>query len=203
MKRQQVRRAMADQTNHGSLGSSDGNRLRASPRVAVIGTSGSGKTVFARELARILNRHHIELDMLHWGPSWTPRPDFASLVEDAVAGDTWVLDGNYSSVRHLVWPRATAIVWLNYPFHIVFSRALSRTVRRLLTREVLFAGNTESFSTSFMSLDGIPGWVLRTYWRRRREYAALFAQDRFRHLELFEVTAPAQAVDLLARVDAA
>ena len=170
----------------------------ASPRIAVVGTSGSGKTTFAHQLAGILNRQHIELDMLYWGPSWTPRPEFASLVETAISRDSWVLDGNYGSVRDLVWPRASALVWLNYPFHIVFSRALTRTVRRLLTREVLFAGNKESFRASFLSLNGIPAWVLRTYWRRRREYPVLLSQEKFRHLELFEVGTPAQARDMLA-----
>lgn len=172
-------------------------RLRATPRIVVIGTSGSGKTTFARRLAAILRRPHTELDTLCWGPNWTPRPDFPSLVDAAIKPECWVLDGNYGSVRERVWPRASAIVWLNYPFHIVFSRALSRTARRLLSREVLFAGNTESFRTSFLSLDGIPAWVLRTYWRRRREYPALFAEDRFRHLEVFEFTTASHARALI------
>lgn len=177
-----------------------GERLRASPRIAVIGTSGSGKTTFARELARILERQHVELDVLYWGPDWTPRPEFASLVQAAVRAEQWVIDGNYGSVRHLVWPRASAIVWLNYPLRTVLSRAVRRTVRRVLTREVLFAGNTESAMVSFFSRDGIPAWVLRTYWRRRREYPALLSEERYRHLDLFEIRTPAQAGALLEAV---
>jgi energy-coupling factor transporter ATP-binding protein EcfA2 len=180
-----------------------GKRLWASPRITVVGTSGSGKTTFARQLAGILNRQHIELDTLYWGPSWTPRPEFASRVESAISGDSWVLDGNYGSVRNLVWSRSSAIVWLNYPFRIVISRALVRTVRRLLTREVLFAGNVESFRISFLSLNGIPAWVLRTYWRRRREYPLLLSQEEFGHLELLEIRTPAKAVDILRAVAAA
>jgi adenylate kinase family enzyme len=173
--------------------------LHEHPRIVVVGTSGSGKTTFARSLATALRRSHIELDTLHWGPSWTPKPDFRDLVRSAVSGDSWVLDGNYGSVRELVWPRATAVVWLNYPFHIVFARAVFRTVRRLVTREQLFAGNRETFRGSFLDRNGIPWWVIRTYRRRRREYPALLSQARFCHLELFEVTSPAAANALLRK----
>jgi hypothetical protein len=128
-----------------------------------VGTSGSGKTTFARQLAGLLNRTHIELDALHWGPNWTARADFRELVSAAIGEDTWVVDGNYRAVRNDVWGRATAIVWLNYPFHVVFHRALARTVWRLVFREVLYAGNRETFRGAFLEGDGIPWWVIRTY----------------------------------------
>ncbi len=97
-------------------------RLRDHPRIAVVGTSGSGKTTFARELAGLLDRAHIELDALHWGPNWTVRPDFPERVRVAIAADEWVVDGNYRAVRNEVWGRASAIVWLNFHFRVVFYR---------------------------------------------------------------------------------
>ncbi len=39
-------------------------------RVSVVGTSCSGKTTFAKNLARLLNIEHIELDAIHWLPDW-------------------------------------------------------------------------------------------------------------------------------------
>jgi|SRR5438105_4840170 len=41
------------------------------PKIAVLGTSGSGKTTVARELARGLGLPHVELDALFHGPGWT------------------------------------------------------------------------------------------------------------------------------------
>jgi adenylate kinase family enzyme len=38
-------------------------------RVAVRGGTGSGKSTFARELARRLDVPHVELDALHHGPN--------------------------------------------------------------------------------------------------------------------------------------
>jgi adenylate kinase family enzyme len=73
-------------------------------RLAVIGTSCSGKTTLARTIAHILDVPHIELDSLHWQPHWTPRPveDFRYLTRAAVAAERWVLDDNYSQVRDIV-----------------------------------------------------------------------------------------------------
>jgi adenylate kinase family enzyme len=172
--------------------------LRDQPRIVVVGTSGSGKTTLARALAAKLGREHIELDALHWGPEWTSRPDFQERVHSAIGGDSWVLDGNYSKVRDAVWLRATALVWLNYSFPLVFYRALSRTVRRILDQQPIHNGNRESFRVAFLDKDGIPWWVIRTYRRRRREYAKLLGDERYAHLEVFELRAPADAEALLA-----
>ncbi len=120
-------------------------------RIAIVGTSCSGKTTLARTLAEILDVPHIELDALHWQSDWTPRPfeEFRYLTRTAITAEWWVLDGNYNRIRDLAWARATGLVWLNYPFHIVLWRALSRTVRRVLFREQLYGGNRESFRKAF------------------------------------------------------
>ena len=80
---------------------------------------------------------HVELDAIHWLPGWEPRPReaFRALVGEAAAQPAWVMDGNYGTVRDLLWPRATAAIWLNYPFATVMGRALRRTVKRAFTGE--------------------------------------------------------------------
>src|SRR5437879_13025455 len=86
---------------------------RRSDRVSVVGSTGSGKTTFARDLARRLGVPHVELDALNWGPSWTmvPVDVFKERVARAVEGDAWVIDGNYGGrgARDLVWPRADSL----------------------------------------------------------------------------------------------
>jgi adenylate kinase family enzyme len=158
-------------------------------RVVVIGTSCSGKTTFASQLADKLAIAHTELDVLHWLPDWQMRPleDFRSLVKEVVEQDRWVIDGNYGKVRDIVWPRASHLVWLNYSFRTVFSRALSRTFRRVLSREELFGGNRESLRLALFHPESIVWWVLRTYRRRRREYPQLFQLPQNNHLEIIEL----------------
>ena len=43
-------------------------------RTVVVGTTGSGKTTVAAELARRLGVSHVEMDALYWGPDWTSPP---------------------------------------------------------------------------------------------------------------------------------
>ena len=147
-------------------------------RVIVVGTSGSGKTTIAKTLAHRLGSTHIELDALHWGPEWTARPraELRAAVTAAAAADRWVMDGNYDIVSDITWPRATAVVWLDYAFPVVFGRALRRTVRRVLTRERLFGGNRESARKSFLSRDSILWWVVTSHPDRRRRYRDRFAR---------------------------
>jgi adenylate kinase family enzyme len=171
-------------------------------RVVVIGTSCSGKTSFASQLADKLAIAHTELDVLNWPPDWEMQPleEFRSLVAEIVAQDLWVIDGNYSKVRDIIWPRATHLVWLNYPFRTIFSRAISRTSRRVVTGEELFAGNRESLSRALFNRESIVWWVLRTYWRRRREYPQLFQLPQNKHLEIIELKNQIEADQFIAGI---
>ena len=162
-------------------------------RVVVIGTSGAGKTTFARELSSILGCPYVELDALYWGANWTEVADdvFRERVQAATAGDRWVVDGNYARATDLVWPKSTAVIWLNLGFAIVFSRAVKRTFRRIYTREELWAGNRESLSV--LDRDWIPWWVIRTFWRRRRAYANLLhPSDKKPHYCVVELCTEAE-----------
>lgn len=67
-------------------------------RIAVIGTTGSGKTIIARKLSLRLGIPHIELDALYWEENWSGVSDevFRERVAAAIQGDHWIVDGNYS-----------------------------------------------------------------------------------------------------------
>ena len=77
----------------------------------MVGTSGSGKSTLARELAEILGVPHLELDAVHHQPGWAPLPtdEFRRIIAARAAADGWVIDGNYSRVRDLVWARADTV----------------------------------------------------------------------------------------------
>jgi adenylate kinase family enzyme len=171
-------------------------------RVVVIGTSCAGKTTFARSLARILIFPHIELDALHWLPNWTERSvdEFRTLTAQALSQDCWVIDGNYAV--DLTWSRATTVIWLNYSFPIVLWRALTRTLRRAVTREELFAGNRESLRMAFFSRESILWWVVTTFHRRRKHYRALFDARTSSHLTYVEFRNPTEAQFFLTKLEA-
>lgn len=174
-------------------------------RVSVVGTSCSGKTTFAKNLASILEVEHVELDAINWLADWVERPhdEFIKLVEKSAASDTWVFDGNYTRTREIVWRRATAIVWLNYSFPRTFYRALNRTTRRVITGERIYSGNRETFRLAFMSRDSILFWVLTTYFEKRRRYTKLLGADGLQEKEIFIFRHPKQAEEFLRQVQQA
>ncbi len=158
-------------------------------RIVIVGTSCSGKTTLADRIATIKDIPHIELDAINWGSNWTPLSidEFRRRVQAEVAQDQWVLDGNYSKVRDLIWSRATHLLWLNLPFLMVFWRALTRTTKRVITRQELWAGNRETLKGVLFERDSILWWVIRTHRRRRREYRQLIESSQYSHLIVYEI----------------
>lgn len=171
-------------------------------RINVVGTTGSGKTTLGRALAQRLGVPFVELDALAWLPGWTMRPleEFRALVAERTASPAWVVDGNYSRVRDIVWARADKVVWIDYPFGRVFLQLLRRTVRRSLRREELWSGNRESLRKAFFSRDSILLWAIRTHARRKREYPELFARPEHAHLTVVRLRSPREARRWLAGV---
>ncbi|MCX7750264.1 MAG: AAA family ATPase [Candidatus Bipolaricaulota bacterium] len=164
-------------------------------RISVVGTTGAGKTTLGRALAEGLGVPFIELDALAWLPGWTgrPVPELRALVEERTAAPAWVVDGNYSAVRDIVWARADTVVWLDYPFWRVFLQLLRRTLRRSLRREELWSGNRETLRQAFLSRESILLWAIRTHRRRRREYAGLLARPEHAHLTVIRLRSPQEA----------
>jgi len=167
-------------------------------RVAVVGTSGSGKTTLAHMLARHLGVPHVELDALYWKPNWTaiPREVLRERVSHALEGDAWVVDGNYPSVRDIVWERADTIVWLDYPLHLIMGRILLRTVRRIISREPLWNENRESLRALF-SKNSILLWALQTYGHHRATYPSELV--RYPHLQSYRLRRPSDVNALFDR----
>jgi adenylate kinase family enzyme len=171
-------------------------------RVAVVGTSGSGKTTFAGALAARLGCHHVELDALHWDPNWTMAEldVFRQRVADATAGQAWVADGSYSKVRDVVWGRADTLVWLDYPLALVLSRLFRRTARRLVTREELWGGNRERLR-DHLGRESLFLWAVQQHRRNKQRYPEALADPAYAHLRLVRHRSPREAARWLAAVD--
>lgn len=173
-------------------------------RIAVVGTSGSGKTVLSARLAALLGLQHVELDELNFEPSWQQvHPDeFRSRVEKRLQADRWIADGNYSRVKDVVWKQADTLVWLDYALPVVLSRLFFRTCKRLVTREKLWHGNVESFRAQFFSRDSIFLWAITTYARNRQRYAEWITQPENEHLKVIKLDSPEAAAQWLKELSA-
>ena len=168
-------------------------------RIVVIGSSCAGKSTFAGALSHARGCARVELDELHWGPAWVPKPaaEFLRLVDEATAGEDWVAAGNYSPARELLWTRATTIVWLDLSLPRVLWRGLWRSLARVSSGEALFHGNRETLRRTFLSRESILWWIASTFGRRRREFARLCASGEFAHLAWHHARTPAEARELL------
>ncbi len=171
-------------------------------RIVVVGTSGAGKSTLARKLATALRVPHVELDTLFWEPRWIEASTdiFRERVERATESPSWVADGNYGKVRDFTWGKANTLIWLDYSLRTIMGRALFRAVRRSVTREVLWNGNTESLRQAFFSRKSILIWVLQTYERRKREYPALLSLPEYSHLKVLRFKTPKEADRYLGRL---
>lgn len=155
-------------------------------RVSVVGTSGSGKSVVARELAAIMGVPHIELDGIHHQAGWEPlsKEEFRRIVAAAAAEDGWVIDGNYGAVRPLVWARADTVVWLDLPKSTVMRQVIWRSLRRVAGREELWNGNRESWR-NFLSWNpeqSVISWAWHQHGEDRARYAAAANDQTNAHL---------------------
>jgi adenylate kinase family enzyme len=172
-------------------------------RISVVGTSGSGKSSVARELAAALGAPYVELDALHWLPGWVERPreEFAELAQEAAAGEFWVIDGNYSKIAQpLVWDRADTVVWLDLPRRTVMRQVLWRTIKRVTGRQELWDGNYERWR-NFFSLDpyeSVIAWAWTTYTRNKERYAAAATDPANAHMTFIRLTSRRAARRLIS-----
>jgi adenylate kinase family enzyme len=168
-------------------------------RISVVGNSGSGKTTLAAGLAAALGVPHLELDSVYHLPGWQPRPadEFRAVVEDFIAGDAWVVDGNYSKVRDLIWRRADTVVWLDPPRSAVMRQLLRRTLGRMARRTELWNGNRESFVNLFKAdpAESILRWAWTQHDKYRDHYAAAGADPANAHLTFIRLASRAEAAD--------
>ena len=137
-----------------------------------MGSSGAGKSTLARALAQRLAVPFVELDAFMHQQGWLQRPDdeFLEEVEKATSQPGWVVDGNYKRfvIDGPVWQRADTVVWIDLPRRTVMRQVIARTVRRAVTREVLWNGNREPL-TNFVSLDPDDNIILWT-WVKHHEF---------------------------------
>lgn len=102
------------------------------PRIVICGPSNAGKSTLARAIGRKLRVPVSYLDLLWHLPhtDWQPRPseEFARLHAEAVAGDSWVMEGNYFASIGPRLERATGIVLLGSRPWRGYLRYLRRTL---------------------------------------------------------------------------
>jgi len=97
-------------------------------RVAVIGSGGAGKSMFARELGERTVLPVIHLDRLFWKPGWIPMPEdeWRVVHGELLEGERWIIDGNYGGEMEPRIAAADTVVFLDLPRLVCIRGALER-----------------------------------------------------------------------------
>ncbi len=136
-------------------------------RITIRGLSGSGKTTLGDQLEEILAIPHTEMDALFWKENWGKPTDeeFFPKIEAITSKPKWILCGNYTRSRHLIDPYSDTLIWLDYPFSLVMSRLLRRTIFRGRKHQLLWGHCRESVWSGFAGKDAIIWYTIR--YRKR------------------------------------
>ncbi|MBN1436535.1 MAG: hypothetical protein JW936_05635 [Sedimentisphaerales bacterium] len=175
-------------------------------RINVVGTSGSGKTTFAKLLSDKLEIKHIEIDAVFWGPDWhLPSDDeFLPKLEKVLSeNEKWVLDGNYTRAIPIKWKDVDLVIWLDYSFPRTFLQAIKRAVTRSITKEELWegTGNRESFKGSFFSKNSIILWTIQTYHKTRRAYERILKDSQYSQIQFLRFRSPRESARFIAGIE--
>ena len=172
--------------------------------INVIGTSGSGKSTFSKQLAGKLNLAYIELDDLFWLDDWIESSDqvFFEKLERQLAMHPlgWVIDGNYSRSQHIKWAQVDTIIWIDFPFFLNLYQSTQRAFDRLIKQQHLWSSsnNKESLKMIF-SRDSIVLWMIKTHAKNRKKYLSLMQDPKMMHMQFIRLQSRKQVKDWLAQ----
>ena len=112
----------------------------------------------------------------------------------------WVIDGNYSDVRPLVWARADTVLWIDLPRMVVMRRVIWRTLRRAAFRVELWNGNRERWA-NFFTWDperSVISWAWHRHAVYRQRYGSAMQDPACAHLRFVRLRSRAAVRRFLA-----
>ncbi|GLQ15815.1 adenylate kinase [Maritalea porphyrae] len=123
-------------------------------RLLIVGCSGSGKSTLGRRVGAKLGLPVVHMDQHFFRTGWEIKPDheWNAIVDELVAGDSWVMDGNYSNTFERRIKRADTVIFLDFPTWFCVYRVLKRWLTHLgKTRIDAAPGCPEKMDFEFLS----------------------------------------------------
>jgi adenylate kinase family enzyme len=120
-------------------------------KIVIIGSSGAGKSTFARELGSILKMKVFHLDRYFWQRGWRvkTRDTRIDILQEIVREQQWIIEGSYPSSSELHLHEADTIIFLDIPLLLCLWR-LTKRHREYYgrSRRDIPAGSTDKLTMS-------------------------------------------------------
>lgn len=161
-------------------------------KVVVIGSGGSGKSTFSRQLGASVGLPVIHLDRLFWHAGWvkTPTDEWEEIVRREIEKPEWIMDGNFGGTREMRMNAADTIILLDLPRWLCLWRIFKRTVKYYgRTRPDMSDGCSEGADLEFI----LWVWNYRNDSRKR----ALDELDRLEEKEIIILKSRKEVSDFL------
>ena len=122
-------------------------------RIMIIGSPGSGKSTFAKELSKITQLPLIHLDKEFWKDGWieTPRQEWVEKQKQLILGDEWIIDGNYGGTMDIRLEKADTIICFKLSRRVCLLSYYKRVITNIgKVRSDMPEGCPEKFDFEFM-----------------------------------------------------
>jgi len=172
-------------------------------RIVILGNAGSGKSALARRLGEDLGIPYFHMDRLHWKPRWQESTDEELLekLTPILAGDDWIIDGNYRGTLGPRLARAQIALVLDVPVWLSLARVVKRWLTYIgRTRPDMGEGCREKWTFDWEFFK----WIVTWPRRKHRTYARLaehphldvYVLDRhYKYTELLDTLRLAKAAE--------
>jgi adenylate kinase family enzyme len=179
----------------------DFEQISRCERINIVGASGSGKSTFARALAKVLNLPYYELDQLFWKSAWEESSDdeLFRKVHDVTSQPRWILDGSYTRTAPIKWKQVELVIWLDPSLARTILQVTKRTLYRSLTQQEIWpgTGNRESLRKAFLSKHSIIWWAITTHRNNRRRYTSIMSSPAYSHIPFMRLNSRTDVASFL------
>ena len=143
-------------------------------KIVIIGSSGAGKSTFARELGSILKMKVFHLDRYFWQRGWRvkTRDTRIDILQEIVREKQWIIEGSYLSSSELHLHEADTIIFLDIPPLLCLWRLTKRHLAyRRRSRRDIPEGSTDKLTMShILKVVTFPLEDRRTIKQKLRNY---------------------------------
>lgn len=132
-------------------------------KIAVVGVSASGKSIFARKLADKTGLPITHTDEIMWRPGWNYIGDEETVrkLQEVSVSNFWLVEGFIEKEAFdAILNRADTIIYLDYPRHVAAWRYVKRWWKHRRNPRPELEGCPERFSFEF----------LKRVWDRKEVY---------------------------------